>query len=1448
MDHRHASAQSRPLPPPRAVSNPYALQQALRRPQLPSRLSNVRSVSQPSHQNVVDLTGDLPRAADARNSAAFAHNDKLYRSPDVINVDDDGESGRPAKRAKTSGHGLRGGDGGDAASGNSIDTAHRKLPGAPLPSLRKPSASAANKALPQRSRRVVVDRAARRANGVEPPAIATRLPAPRNVADFSPWTGHHPEDILSETVVKAGYFDKPPGPNSTESNSAKPAIWPNLSQKNNMGLQTLSYLFTSVMEKRLAMGKCTAPSTFKPPPRVTVTDTKREAWLKDLANPEVPLRKQSRTIPHGIRGKVLMEQCLGKDIPMPRAVWLAKCVGANELRAFRRKGVSGANTVSGEQKWIRDWTINIEQFLEGVIATCGQPDWQAKMDYAVKLATAFYSERLLERDHYLDWIVASLAESPAQRLPVWIILVQLYWKDITAFGRRGRQLAEAILAKLHACGNGSLKLNDSLKERLKKLVVILAVTNRGCLVLPRTWEKYRHLLEPKALPGNAASLETPAQNVMRRNKRLTGPLLKTPQNTRCALLDLYSTLDSIGLHFDIQAVTSICTGKVSNTQQLIHALLDWSASVYRTGLGRIYLVAKVVQELHSRGNDIDTSILNYLTTADTRSILVENVHRVVAELTRAHCFSASRYLQRLMTSGALSSEESATLVTGLLTALPTDALSDNLLNTRQTLMSRLNQPPDEEAAMSRLISFVDPATGTISVPIAKLATQLETFSVSARLRFAREYSDRALAWVKSGGISVGCFCSLRDVLERCQDMHALAGVVEAATKLDDCALLATLCDTANLHAQSFAALARLQSIVEGLWTRYKTLRSQQPLDRSLILSLTVLMRRLPQLAASLQMLESDLAYCESQNSMAACSPASDNLVSMQASSLESDSDIDAVFASGNTMDEQLMQRVFSRIVQRAGKPGSSGTQFVSKVCSWLNQLRAVDATGFTQLVRKYIQACCQSMAESSAPARVVVALVASSCLPMNAVLEVARESKTPAAASLAVQLVACPIANENLSSVESFRFRARQRQCALENAEKVISLMGLALEDSRFPVDDKGMMELVLDYSVGPHAVSIAKLYSNTLQKSSTYLDNCFRLVEKVLGCGSDQNVSQSDARSMIALADPLSVVHRSAALALFSKKANNSDGEGGVSMQEAILEAISNGCEVWPQLLESVGPETIRGIYEWARDQVLNGVTGVDDSFHPDREQVDRYLDILDVAYHASNGDDNANIIASVTERLKGLEKLLANNEPQDLEDQTSKQYTASLQILLHLCTLYAVSPVTETEVLKQSRSNLLSTLCSFLRSEPLQSKQGLLEYIYDVASAISDTLPMETLSALAKTATARDPRLASLLGISPSPDAWLHLVSHPQPVGSQQQRVLLRQQQQQQQSQPASASARGPPNPNVNANGKFALRGESKIVPFPSRRWEIMGDATPAMGENDASLSLGLFGARRV
>ena len=197
-------------------------------------------------------------------------------------------------------------------------------------------------------------------------------------ADFFPWTGDHPEDVLNELTTKSGSYDKGQV-SQNESSTARPSVWSSLKHKS--GLQILSSLLVSALDQRQVHGTITATSTFKPPPRVTLTDTKREAWLRDLANPSIPLRRLSRTIPHGIRGKILLDHCLGKDIPTSRALWLAKCVGANEIRAFKRKGAGGVFTVGGEIKWIKDWTTNVEQFLESIVCTCGSTEWRARANY-----------------------------------------------------------------------------------------------------------------------------------------------------------------------------------------------------------------------------------------------------------------------------------------------------------------------------------------------------------------------------------------------------------------------------------------------------------------------------------------------------------------------------------------------------------------------------------------------------------------------------------------------------------------------------------------------------------------------------------------------------------------------------------------------------------------------------------------------------------------------------------------------------------------------------------------------------------------------------------------------------------------------------------------------------------------------------------------------------------
>lgn len=237
-----------------------------------------------------------------------------------------------------------------------------------------------------------------------PPLVYTRTdhppPHPRRTgcSDFFPWRGNHPEDHVTDAQARNGQYDKLfVGKGNVpltvltsqsalvltalqnEQASARASLAPIFKQK--AGLSTMSSLFLTVLDKRQKYGRFTTPSTFKPPPRVTLPDQRRETWLRDLASPLVPLRKLSRTIPHGLKGPVLLDQCTAKSIPTGRAVWFARCVGANELRGLKRKGV-GSFAVGSETKWIKEWTTQVVRFLEGKIAACGTSGWKSKMVYA----------------------------------------------------------------------------------------------------------------------------------------------------------------------------------------------------------------------------------------------------------------------------------------------------------------------------------------------------------------------------------------------------------------------------------------------------------------------------------------------------------------------------------------------------------------------------------------------------------------------------------------------------------------------------------------------------------------------------------------------------------------------------------------------------------------------------------------------------------------------------------------------------------------------------------------------------------------------------------------------------------------------------------------------------------------------------------------------------------
>lgn len=152
--------------------------------------------------------------------------------------------------------------------------------------------------------------------------------------------------------------------------------------------QNLSQFVLAVLQQRHKDGLIKTPTTFRIPARVTLTDQKREQYLRDLANPSQSLRRLARSIPHGIRGRHLLEQVCSKNVPINRATWFIRVISVNELRAVKRKGFTKGAQENAESKWVIEWTGQVSTFLETVIEECGkekkgddQQRWRARMTY-----------------------------------------------------------------------------------------------------------------------------------------------------------------------------------------------------------------------------------------------------------------------------------------------------------------------------------------------------------------------------------------------------------------------------------------------------------------------------------------------------------------------------------------------------------------------------------------------------------------------------------------------------------------------------------------------------------------------------------------------------------------------------------------------------------------------------------------------------------------------------------------------------------------------------------------------------------------------------------------------------------------------------------------------------------------------------------------------------------
>ncbi|KAJ2991492.1 hypothetical protein NUW58_g2492 [Xylaria curta] len=1243
-------------------------------------------------------------------------------------------------------------------------------------------------------------------------------------ADFFPWRGGHPEDLFSDSIIRVGYFDKAPAQPAQEAASAKATLFPALKHKT--GLQALSGIFTSILNQRRHIGQITSPSTFKPPPRVTLTDSKREAWVKELAKPGVPLRKLSRTIPHGIRGRVLLDQCLNKNVPTDRAVWLAKCVGANEIRAFKRKGVNNTFVMGGEVKWIRDWTLCVEQFVEAIIGAFTEEDWKAKVTYAQVLAAS------------------DIYNSPD--------------RDILL----------------------------PLSVQLGSLIESLMSASSDSFVHPSTWARFRDSLQ-SSLASSQERISSIFKTIDLRTDALVSSHVRTRPALRGTLVALLDSILRLPLKDDIPGQIRKAT---KNTPFLIRTTLEWCTSLYRSGAAKVYIAATILRSISDPNTDLTGEILGFLDVdALQESQRKLSIYHLVSELVRSEHFSVPQYIQWLIARGGLLTPSEAQpdgpCSMRLLVEIPVSSFNDSMRSLRASLLRRASFSVEDEAndikaairsikhALSVPLEPNDPISEKPPMGIKKLAKRIRLSSRSLKHEvcswLATEFVDSLAQQCQAEKTHLGppnrCLDTVRTLLEAAQDFNMLDTTLGYMTNSSDVETLSYCVNTLSLHLPVFFAIGSAKQHFHSFYDRLRMISVQQGVGaRPLLAALANLAPRLPGLDSIATQLRNELLSADRSNAVDISSPLSDTMATqLRDDETELGEQIEKL-ANYTSADKHTMERLFHTIVSKLVSCWAKGDERQRPYSILLSRLRVFDTQYFDTLMKDWVQHI-RKLTKRAPIAQMYPLLISSGCLSLTTLFATAprnqsqgTQTQTAAVGSASTymqeilqMLMKPPVPDQILISDDCYRFRIIQEQARLEHAKDVMLLVRGSLAEyaaSRNqqpprsqPLDDEKvksyLFELLRDLILtDPQAASQTLSLRSPDAKLATLIE---ALTTKLLVPHSGGG--QKTFEQVLELANEFTLPFCQVKLSLNLAIHDPSTPEGAERLQaqfEQLSTAMDNAIEadniMWTGMLSYLSSDITLHLKNRAEARFLDLVPSMkslpfnEAGSKSDIHMAENLLTVVDSVLRSASIAKPPPFSSGMADRLTDLWEILGSTS----EECAALKATVLahwLPLLLSYIALQAsqLSATADPSKLPgcDTRARVLVILAGIVLELDNYPTSPLGPHVFDIALVLADNLPEEARLQCVRAVKdyTADIRLRYLFSFSPDPAENFMLAHREKAPPSLHERRMM-----------AINLGMGMP--------------PEKLTPFVFRRWEILNEPTPNVGDNDTSLSLTLFDARKI
>lgn len=235
------------------------------------------------------------------------------------------------------------------------------------------------------------------------------------VPDMQFHTENVAEDDISESNVKNGF--SVPQVVGNETFSAHDMIFDRLKAKDL--LSQMGTLFHEVSLRKHDLLNHRGSASYlqsRPPQRVTLNEVKLAAYIKQLADASVSLKKLARSVPHGYRGERMLDMLwnggnltpamaaikaqststagsstVSRSVTIERATWFVRVVGASELTSSRARQSNG-NSYTIEwtnvvMSWIRKQILELN-IIQSSVATPTTPASPAAAVVAAAAASA----------------------------------------------------------------------------------------------------------------------------------------------------------------------------------------------------------------------------------------------------------------------------------------------------------------------------------------------------------------------------------------------------------------------------------------------------------------------------------------------------------------------------------------------------------------------------------------------------------------------------------------------------------------------------------------------------------------------------------------------------------------------------------------------------------------------------------------------------------------------------------------------------------------------------------------------------------------------------------------------------------------------------------------------------------------------------------------------------